>query len=337
MSLPESAAAFIGEQTERIRRFKTKKKIVFPEGGDARVLEGARRLAAEGLISPILLGKPPSEAPPGVSFIDPGASPLAPKYAALYYERRKAKGITQMEAAEMAVCPLWFAALMVTAGDADGTVASAVHTTADTVRAYLQCIDMRPGFRKLSSVHMMAVQNREYGHKGLLAFADAAIQIDPSPTELAEIAIATADNTRAVLNTEPLVALLSFSTKGSAQHRQVDKVIEALRSVRERAPQLNVDGELQADAALVPFVGQSKCPGSTVAGRANTLIFPELNSANIGYKLVERLGDGALLAVLMQGLAKPANIVSRGCSAQDVYTTAIITAVQAESARAGAA
>ncbi len=337
MSLPESAAAFISEQIERIRHFKTKKKIVFPEGGDARILEGVRRLAAEDLVIPIVLGQPLAEAPPGVTFIDPGASPLASKYAALLHERRKAKGITQMEAAEAAVRPLWFASLMVAAGDADGTVASAIYTTAETVRAYLQCIDMRPGFHKLSSVHLMAVQNREYGHKGLLAFADAAIQIDPTPTELAEIAIATAGNTRAVLNTEPLVALLSFSTKGSAQHRQVDKVVEALRSIRERAPQLNADGELQADAALVPFVGHSKCPGSTVAGRANTLIFPDLNSANIGYKLVERLGDGTLLAVLMQGLAKPANIVSRGCSAQDVYTTAIITAVQAEGASAGAA
>ena len=337
MSMPESAAAFMAEQIERIRRFRTKKKVVFPEGGDARILEGARRLAAEGLIEPILLGKPPADAPAGVTFIDPASSPLAQKYAALYYERRKAKGVTQMEAADMVAHPLWFAALMVTAGDADGAVGSALYTTADTVRAYLQCIDMRPGFRKLSSVHILAVRNRDYGHKGLLAFSDAAIQVDPSATELAEIAIATAENTRAVLNTEPLVALLSFSTKGSARHKQVDKVIEALRSIRERAPQLNVDGELQADAALVPFVGQTKCPGSTVAGRANTLIFPDLNSANIGYKLVERLGDGALLAVLFQGLAKPANIVSRGCSAEDVYTTAVITAVQAESASAAAA
>ncbi len=333
MSLPESARVYIAAQIERIRRFPAKQRIVFPEGGDARILEGAARLAAEGLVEPLLIGPPPAGAPAGVTFIDPATSPLARKYAALYLERRRAKGITQLEAAEMAARPLWLAALMVSAGDADGTVGSAVHTTADTVRADLQCIEMRTGFRRLSSVHIMAVQDRRYGHDGLLAFSDAAILIDPSPVELAEMAIATAHTARAVFNTEPIVALLSFSTKGSARHPQVDKVIEALRYIRQRAPELHVDGELQADAALVPSVGQSKAPGSTVAGRANVLIFPDLNSANIGYKLVERLGNGALLAVLFQGLSRPANIVSRGCSAEDVYTTAIITAVQAEGAR----
>jgi len=335
MSLPESARLYIAAQIERLRRFPAK-KIVFPEGNDPRVLEAAGRLAAEGLIEPLLIGPAPSGAPAGLTFIDPATAPQMQKYAALYFERRRAKGITQMEAAEMAARPLWLAALMVTAGDADGTVGSAIFTTADTVRADLQCIDMRPGFRRLSSVHIMAVQDRRYGHDGLLAFSDAAIQIDPTPTELAEIAIATAHTARAVFNTEPIVALLSFSTKGSAKHPLADKVIETLRYIRQRAPELHVDGELQADAALVPAVGQSKAPGSTVAGRANVLIFPDLNSANIGYKLVERLGHAALLAVLFQGLAKPANIVSRGCSAEDVYTTAIITAVQAESARTGA-
>jgi len=336
MSLPESGRVYIAAQTERIRRFSARKKIVFPEGGDSRILEGAGRLAAEGLVEPVLIGKPAAGAPAGLTFIDPADSPLTQKYARLYSERRRAKGITQLEAAEMAARPLWFAALMVNAGDADGTVGSAVYTTADTVRADLQCIDMRPGFRRLSSVHIMAVQDRRYGHDGLLAFSDAAIQVEPSSVELAEMAIATAHTARAVLDTEPHVALLSFSTKGSAKHPLVDKVTQALRYIRERAPELHVDGELQADAALAPAVGQSKAPGSTVAGWANVLVFPDLNSANIGYKLVERLGNGALLAVLFQGLAKPANIVSRGCSAEDVYTTAIITAVQAEGVRAGA-
>lgn len=336
MSLPESARLYIAAQIERIRRFPAKKKIVFPEGNDPRVLEAAARLASEGLIEPLLIGPAPAGAPAGLTFIDPAAWPQMQKYAALYFERRRAKGITQMEAAETAARPLWLAALMVTAGDADGTVGSAIFTTAETVRADLQCIDMRPGFRRLSSVHIMAVQDRRYGHDGLLAFSDAAIQIEPTPTELAEIAIATAHTARAVFNAEPIVALLSFSTKGSARHPLAEKVIETLRYIRQRAPELHVDGELQADAALVPAVGQSKAPGSTVAGRANVLIFPDLNSANIGYKLVERLGNAALLAVLFQGLAKPANIVSRGCSAEDVYTTAIITAVQAEGARTGA-
>lgn len=333
MSLPESAVVFLAKHRERLRSCPVKKKIVFPEGDDARVLAAAGQLAGEGLVQPILIGRPPAQAPAGVTFVDPGASPLTRKYAALLYERRRARGVTQLEAAETAAHRLYFAALMVAAGDAGGMVGSAVHTTVETVRAVLHSIEMRPGFRRLSSVHVIAVQNRSYGHDGLFVFSDAAIIIQPSAVELAEIALAAADTARAVLETEPLVALLSFSTKGSARHKEVDKVVEALRYIRERAPHLNVDGELQADAALVPAVGQIKSPGSLVAGYANTLVFPDLNSANIGYKLVERLGDGALLAVLLQGISRPANIVSRGCTAEDVVHTAILTAVQAERAR----
>ena len=233
-----------------------------------------------------------------------------------------------MEAAAIARGRLHFAALMVMAGDADGTVGSAVHTTADTVRSIIQCIEMRPHFRRLSSAHIMAVQNRQYGHNGLLAFSDAAIIAQPTSVELAEIALAAADTVRATLGVEPAVALLSFSTKGSAKHKDVVRITTALQYVRARAPELNVDGELQADAALAPAIGRSKAPGSTVAGCANTLIFPDLNSANIGYKLVERLGDGALLAVLLQGQVKPASLISRGCSAEDAYNAAILTALQ---------
>lgn len=329
MPIPESAAVFMAAQVERLRRLKRKRRIVFPEGDDGRVLEAAGRLAREGILEPVLIGRPPAGAPAGVSFIDPAESPLAKKYAAIYYDRRRAKGITQMEAGAVARGRLHFAALMVMAGDADGEVGSAVHTTADYVRSVLQCIELRPGFRRLSSSHIVAVQDPGYGHKGLLVFSDAAILAVPSAVELAEIAIAAADTARAVLDAEPLVALLSFSTKGSAKHKDVDKVVSALRYIRERAPELNVDGELQADAALVPAVGRSKSPGSTVAGHANTLVFPDLNSANIGYKLVERLGDGALLAVLLQGIVKPASIISRGCTAEDAFHTAVITAVQA--------
>jgi phosphate acetyltransferase len=329
MPVPESAAAFMAAQIERLRKLARKRRIVFPEGDDARVLEAAGRLARERVLEPVLIGKPPSDAPPGVTFIDPAATPAAKNYAAIYYDRRRAKGLTQMEAGDIARGRLHFAALMVTAGDADGVVGSAVHTTAEFVRSVLQSIDLRPGFRRLSSAHIMAVQDRQYGHRGLLAFSDAAIIVVPSAVELAEIAIATAGTVRAVLDTEPLVALLSFSTKGSAKHREVDRVVAALKYIRERAPELNVDGELQADAALVPAVGRSKSPGSTVAGHANTLIFPDLNSANIGHKLVERLGDGALLAVLLQGIAKPASIIPRGCTAEDAFNTAVITALQA--------
>lgn len=332
--MPESAAAFISAQIERIRSFPAQKKIVFPEGDDERVIEAARRLAADKLVQPVLIGRPPTNAPAGVMFIDPAGSPLTRKYAAIYYDRRKAKGTTQVEAEKAASHRLYFAALMTMAGDADAMVGSAVHTTADYVRAVLQCIEMRKGFHRLSSVHIIAIQDASQGCRGLFGFSDAAIIADPTPVELAEMAIATAANVRAVLDTEPLVAMLSFSTKGSAKHKHVDKVVEALRYIRERAPDLKVDGELQADAALSPYVGQKKCPGSPVAGYANTLIFPDLDAANISYKLVERLGGAALLAVLLQGIVKPANIISRGCTVEDAVNTAIITAVQAEGARA---
>src|SRR5207247_6368951 len=249
-------------------------------------------------------------------------------YAALCYERRRAKGITQLEAASTARLPLYFAALMVAAGDADGSVGGAANTTAETVRAALNAVGAKPGVRLVSSVFIMAVHNREFGHNGLLAFADCAIVIEPTASQLAEIAIATAETTRTLIGAEPVVALLSFSTKGSGRHKQVDQVVEALRIVRERAPGLNVDGELQADAALTSAVGRSKAPGSTVAGRANTLIFPNLASGNIGYKLVERLGDAVAIGPFLQGLAKPVNDLSRGCSTDDVFNTAVVTAIQ---------
>jgi phosphate acetyltransferase len=326
MPVPESATAFLAGLIDRARR--SKKKIVFPEGSDPRVQNAAARLAQLGILHPILIAPAPKSAPDGVAYIDPAGSPLASKYAALYYERRRAKGITQLEAAGIARQPLYFAALMVAAGDADGSVGGAVNTTAETVRASLHAVGSRPGVRVVSSVFIMAVHDRSFGHKGLLAFADCAIVIEPTSSQLAEIAIATAESTRTLIGADPAVALLSFSTKGSGKHKHVDIIVEALRIVRERAPNLNVDGELQADAALTAVVGQSKAPGSTVAGRANTLIFPNLASGNIGYKLVERLGDAVAIGPFLQGLAKPANDLSRGCSADDVFNTAVVTAIQ---------
>lgn len=323
MPMPEPAAAFMARQIERLRRSRVKRRIVFPEGGDARVQRAAARLASEGILEPILVGEPPAMAP-------------SDRYAGLYLERRRAKGITRMEAARIASDPLHFAALMLAAGHADGFVGSAVYTTAETVRAIIHSIELGRGFRKLSSAHVMAGRDRRFGHDGLLIFSDAAIIAVPSAVELAEIAIASAATARGVLDTEPAVALLSFSTKGSAQHKEAHKVAAALKYVHERAPELNADGELQADAALVAAVGRSKAPGSTVTGRANTLVFPDLNSANIGYKLVERLGGGALLAVLLQGIARPASLISRGCSADDAYNAAIVTAVQADRSQAAA-
>jgi phosphate acetyltransferase len=329
MAIPQAAAEFMAAQIARVKALKSRQRIAFPEGDDPRVLEAAGRLAREGLLEPVLVGRRPANAPAGITFIDPAESPKLKQYAALYHERRRTRGVTMMEAEQAARRPLYFAKLMVAAGDADGSVGGASTSTAEAVRAALQCIGTMPAVKTVSSVFILALHNREFGHKGLLALADCAIVVEPTAVQLADIAIATADSVRTLMDTEPIVALLSFSTKGSGKHRGSDKVVEALRIVKARAPELHVDGELQADAALAPAVGRSKAPGSTVAGKANTLIFPCLDAANIAYKMVERLCDSVAIGPFLQGLAKAGNDLSRGCSSDDIFNVGVITALQA--------
>lgn len=321
MPLPDSAAEFLRTQADRVKRLPRRQRIVFPEGNDPRVQAAARRLSAEGLADPILVTAESIAADPRVS-----------KYAALLYERRRAKGMTQAESVGTAERPLYFSCLMVGAGDADGLVGGAANSTGDTVRAALHAIGPQPKVTTVSTFMLLCVRDRTFGHQGVLAIADPAMVVEPTPGELADITIATAGSVRALLGIEPVVAMLSFSTKGSGKHKKSEAVVEAFRIVQARAPGLHVDAELQADAALVEAVGRSKAPGSTVAGKANTLIFPDLNAANIGYKLVERLGGAQAIGPFLQGLAKPANDLSRGCSADDIYAVALVTALQAGAA-----
>jgi phosphate acetyltransferase len=326
MNPPESARLFLERQMARLRAQPKRRRIVFPEGDDPRILEAAARLRQDGLIEPILICRPGT--PSGMQCVEPSTSPRLGAYARILYERRHARGMTETEAQRAAQSSLVFAGLMVAAGDADAFVGGAASTTAETFRAAITTIGTRPGTRTVSGVMIVCVYDQVFGASGVIAMADPALIIDPSATQLAEIAIATAETTRAVIGAEPAVALLSFSTKGSAKHPWVEKVREARRVVEARAPQLHIDGELQADAALVEAVGRSKAPGSTVAGHANTLIFPDVASANIGVKLVERLGGAVNTGPFFQGLAKPANDLPRGCSPEDVYRVAIVTALQ---------
>ena len=314
------------------------KKIVLPEGDEPRTVKAAVQIVKEGLATPILLGAADKIAAvaaeqgvdiSGIETIDPATSEKAGSYAQELFELRKAKGVTEEDAAKLVADPMYYGIMMVKLGEADGLVSGAVHTTGDMLRPALQIIKAKPGMSIVSSSFLMECPNKELGEDGLLVYADCVVNPCPNAQELAQIAVSAAETARVLCGIEePRVALLSFSTKGSAKHDLVTKVQEATKLAHELAPDLLLDGEMQFDAALVPSVGASKAPGSPVAGRANVLIFPDLQAGNIGYKITQRIGNADCFAVL-QGLAKPCNDLSRGCSVEDIVNTVAMTAVQA--------
>lgn len=316
------------------------KKIVLPEGTEERTLRAADEIIADRLAEIILLGNP--EIIKGMAhklnlnniskatIIDPLSHEKKDQYIDLMVELRKKKGLTREEAAKLIENPLYLSVLMIKNGDADGEVAGAQNATGDVLRPAFQFVKTAPGISVVSGAFIMILPDKSFGSDGVIVFADGAVHPDPTETELAEIAVATARTTKSILGIEPKVAMLSFSTKGSASHPMVDKVVNATRLAKEMAPDIQIDGELQADAALIEAIGKSKAPGSKIAGHANVLIFPSLETGNIAYKLVQRLAKAEAVGPILQGMAAPINDLSRGCSVSDIVSLVAITANQAE-------
>ncbi len=319
-----------------------RQRIVLPEGTEERTLTAADKALADGLADLIVLGnvdeihaladKLGLKNIDKATLIDPATSERREEYAQLLFELRKKKGMTIEQAREKVLDPLYFGCLIIKNGDADGQISGALSTTGETLRPALQIIKCAPGVTCVSGAMLLVTQTPEFGENGVLVVGDVAVTPMPDAEQLSQIAVCTAQTARAVAGFEdPRVAMLSFSTKGSANHEVVDKVVEATRLARELDPSLKIDGELQADAALVPSVGAKKAPGSDIAGKANVLVFPNLEVGNIGYKLVQRLGRAEAIGPILQGIAAPVNDLSRGCSVDDIYKLIAITACQAQS------
>ena len=320
-----------------------KQRIVLPEGTEERTLKAADRVLAEGIADLILLGDPEEikelatkndlQHIAKATIIDPRNHAKKEEYAQLLAQLRAKKGVTIESARSIVENPLYLGSLIIKSGDADGQLAGARNTTGDVLRPALQIIKTQPGITCVSGAMILITQAHEYGSDGVVVMGDVAVTPVPDANQLAQIAVCSADTPRAVAGVEPRVAMLSFSTYGSAKHEDVDKVVEALHLAKEMRPELMIDGELQADAALVPKVGKLKAPTSPVAGQANVLVVPRLEVGNIGYKLVERLGHAEAIGPILQGIARPVNDLSRGCCVEDIYKMIAITAVQAIAAK----